>query len=96
MIDEPAGTEFVANQIRSLRPNLLMFLKNVVSDDPVFMEQFPGLLTDKDSILEKIKNHPIHIQTDRPCLDLNGNPFDGSFNPTDQTICLSAYTIGKK
>lgn len=96
LIDEPAGTEFVASKIRSLRPNLLMFLKNVITDDPTFMKEFPGLLTDKTSILEKVKTCPIQVQMDKPCYDLNGDPFDGSFNPADQTICLSAYTIGKK
>jgi hypothetical protein len=96
LIQDPAGTEFVASKIRYLRPNILMFLKNVISDDPAFMKEFPGLLTDKDSIIEKVKNSPIKIQMDKPCYDLNGNAFDGSINPVDQTICLSAFTIGKK
>ena len=55
------------------------------------------LFTNKESsIHELIQTVTINVPLDKPCYDDLGNAFDGSFNPNNNSICISAYSMAKK
>ncbi len=91
IVPDPAGTEFIKLQLSGARVSLLMFLKNMKVG-----KERPELFQGKENILEKIKQYSLKIETDKACLDFDGQPNDGSINSDPNTICLSAFTIGQK
>jgi len=70
---------------------------STVGMNPKYQYLYGHLFTNKESsIHELIQSVTINVPLDKPCYDNLGNVFDGSFNPKNNSICISAYSIAIK
>jgi hypothetical protein len=93
IIQNPVGTEYIANQLEHIRPSLLFFLKNTCVGAT---DACAGMNEGTSTIFDKIKTYSIDIQKNDSCYDFNGYKVDGSIRSKQGTICISAFTIGTK
>jgi hypothetical protein len=91
IIPDPAGSEYIKQELSGARISLLMILKNLS-----YSSTRTILFQGSDNIIEKIKQYSLKIEMDKPCFDFEGHPNDGSINSDPKTICISAKTIGEK